>query len=107
MSNTNRTSINQLAQQYADGELDRARYLELRTETLEKLVTDRTNREKPAVSDKFTPPETKPTLREPGISQPEKPEPIPQDSIPFIRIAIVAFILLLSFILGIYLFFMI
>jgi hypothetical protein len=95
------TTINQLAQRYADGEMDRSTYQALRAELLEKLVLS--PRHKPINDAAQTESKTQP-ITEPIPAT--KAEPEPQEELPLARILITAAVLLLVFIGTIYLFFL-
>lgn len=93
----NRTTLNQLAQRYADGEMDRSTYQALRAELLDELVL--TPRHKPVSEALPTESETQSTPR-------ANDEPEPQEALPLARILITASVLLLVFIGAVYLFFL-
>ncbi|PWI34086.1 hypothetical protein DI392_07795 [Vibrio albus] len=110
-STSSHTTLNQLAQRYANGELDRATYLALRAELLEKLVRMQKNpqTEKPWQTGKHTKKTEPVKLEKPGNIHHDsllESSPDPQEELPLARILITASLLLLLFISAVYLYFM-
>jgi hypothetical protein len=110
-STSSHTTLNQLAQHYANGELDRATYLALRAELLEKLVRmqKKPHTDKPRQTRENTKKrESVNSGESTGIRQDSLPvsSSDPQEELPLARILITASLLLLLFISVVYLYFM-